>query len=178
MSYEKRKKYYQERYKRLKEAGLIKKVPTEIRYLRERKYKLKRRLDPNYFLRENASDSIRKALKRMGKIKQGKSVLSYFGYSIEDLKNHLESLFEPWMNWDNHGSYKRGEWNDNDPSTWKWQLDHIIPQADLPYESMEDENFKKCWCLNNLRPLSAKVNISDGASRVRHKKVNNNIIIK
>ena len=27
---------------------------------------------------------------------------------------------------------------------------------------MEDDNFKKCWALENLRPLSAKQNIVDG----------------
>jgi hypothetical protein len=36
MSYQKRKKYYQERYKKLKESGLIKKVPKEIRSVREK----------------------------------------------------------------------------------------------------------------------------------------------
>jgi hypothetical protein len=58
---------------------------------------------------------------------------------------NLEKQFEPWMNWQNHGVYKN--WDDNDQSTWTWQIDHIIPQSDLPYTSMEDENFKKCWAL-------------------------------
>lgn len=40
----------------------------------------------------------------------------------------------------------------------------------LPYTSMEDENFQKCWALSNLRPLSAKQNNSDGVRRIRHKK--------
>jgi len=30
---------------------------------------------------------------------------------------------------------------------------------------MEDENFKKCWALENLRPLSAKQNIIEGNRR-------------
>jgi hypothetical protein len=33
---------------------------------------------------------------------------------------------------------------------------------------MDDEEFKKCWSLDNLRPLSAKQNILDGTSRKRH----------
>ena len=45
-------------------------------------------------------------------------------------------------------------WNDNDQSTWTWNIDHIIPQSTLPYTSMDDEIFKKCWALENLRPLS------------------------
>jgi len=27
------------------------------------------------------------------------------------------------------------------------------------YENPEDEEFKKCWALNNLRPLKAKENL-------------------
>jgi len=74
------------------------------------------------------------------------------------------------MNWGNHGKYDPKKWDENDPKTWTWQLDHIIPSSDLPYLSMEDDNFKKCWALENLRPLSAKQNILDGVTRTRHKK--------
>lgn len=72
------------------------------------------------------------------------------------------------MTWNNYGVHKNF-WNDNDSTTWTWNIDHIIPQADLLYTSMEDENFQKCWALNNLRPLSAKINSIDGATRKRHK---------
>lgn len=72
------------------------------------------------------------------------------------------------MNWNNQGTYNVQTWDSNDSTTWTWQLDHIIPQSDLPYISMEDNNFKKCWSLNNLRPLSAKQNLLDGATRIRH----------
>lgn len=34
---------------------------------------------------------------------------------------------------------------------------------------MNEENFKKCWALSNLRPYSAKQNLLDGANRKRHK---------
>jgi len=30
---------------------------------------------------------------------------------------------------------------------------------------MEDENFKKCWALENLCPLSAKQNLLDGQKK-------------
>jgi len=33
---------------------------------------------------------------------------------------------------------------------------------------MDEENFKKCWTLENLRPLSAKINILNG-SKTRSK---------
>lgn len=34
---------------------------------------------------------------------------------------------------------------------------------------MDCEEFKKCWALENLRPLSAKQNNYDGVSKTRHK---------
>lgn len=126
--------------------------------------------DPAFKLRKNCSRSINNMLKNIGVSKAGQSILQFLPYSFNDLKCHLESLFEPWMNWDNYGVYKPKIWKDEDVSTWTWQIDHIIPQSELKYISMEDENFKKCWALENLRPYSAKQNIIDGASRIRHKK--------
>jgi hypothetical protein len=73
------------------------------------------------------------------------------------------------MNWDNYGPFGAKEWNDNNQLTWTWNLDHIIPQAILPYMDMTDENFQICWALSNLRPYSAKQNGIDGATRIRHK---------
>lgn len=74
------------------------------------------------------------------------------------------------MNWYNYGIYNKNIWDDNDKTTWRWQLDHIIPHSLFKYTSMEDNAFKQCWALTNLRPYSAKNNILDGAKRVRHKK--------
>ena len=105
------------------------------------------------------SHRIREALLRTGHTKNGGKSFDYLGYSVEELKSHIEKLFEPWMNWKNWGLYKLESWDDNNPETWTWNVDHITPRSQLPYSSMEDENFKKCWALENLRPLSAKVNV-------------------
>jgi hypothetical protein len=74
-------------------------------------------------------------------------------------------LFEPWMNWNNHGTYIPDKWDDNDPSTWTWQLDHIISHSQFNYKSMEDDDFKSCWDFKNLRPYSSKQNILDGSRK-------------
>jgi len=137
---------------------------------RGRKYSnLQYKINPVFKLRNRVSSEIKKALKKLGSSKKGHSVLEYLPYTMQEMKDHLESQFEPWMTWDNHGKYSVKKWNDTDQTTWKWQIDHIIPQADLLYTSMEEENFQKCWALSNLRPLSAKQNLLDGIYRKRHK---------
>jgi hypothetical protein len=140
----------------------------EFIYLNEkskRRAKILRQSDPNFVIRKSVSYFIWKSLKQSKSSKNGESCLDYLEYTIEELKIHLEFLFEPWMNWDNHGNYKKSIWKDNDQSTWTWQIDHIIPQSKLPYTSMKDDNFKKCWALDNLRPLNSKQNILDGTSK-------------
>jgi hypothetical protein len=131
--------------------------------------KLRRKYDAAYRLRHYISGRIRKILKQSG-FKKNNSCIKYLDYSFSQLKDHLEKQFEAWMTWTNHGNYNPLTWDDGNVNTWTWQLDHIIPQSDLPYTSMEDDNFKKCWSLENLRPLSAKVNNFDGTNRTRHSK--------
>jgi hypothetical protein len=68
----------------------------------------------------------------------------HLGYNAEDLCNHLEDQFEDWMSWSNHGRGNHGQF---------WQIDHIIPRCDLQFGSLREPNFKKCWALENMRPL-------------------------
>ena len=143
----------------------------KIKYERDRK-----KNDPVFRFRKIISSSVRKYLKKSSK--NNNSIINYL--NINNIKFHIEKLFSHpvnltsdgkiWMTWDNQGTYNKNTWNDQDPTTWTWQLDHIIPQSDLPYTSMLDENFKKCWSLDNLRPYSAKQNVLDGICRIRHLK--------
>jgi hypothetical protein len=122
---------------------------------RIKKYKKKRRLiDYSFKLRTYISSNICNALKKQNSSKFGQSIIRYLPYTINELKQHIESKFEYWMNWENHGQIS------NNKRTW--QIDHIIPQSLLPYISMEEENFQKCWALKNLRPMEAFANIKKG----------------
>ncbi len=152
----------------------IKKISNKYRK-QYRKEKLAS--DPFFKLRQSISHAIWAALKKQSSSKNHQSCLKYLPYNIQELKEHLEKQFsnlenldnnQVWMTWANHGIYRVGSWDKNNSSTWTWQIDHIIPQSDLPYTSMEDNNFKKCWSLNNLRPLRADLNIIEGTSRTRH----------
>jgi predicted transcriptional regulator len=67
------------------------------------------------------------------------------GYTLQDLRQHLESKFDDKMTWDNYGSY--------------WHVDHIVPIAAFTYNSYHDDSFKKCWSLENLQPLCGEDNL-------------------
>lgn len=156
-------------YEKNKDKILLKK--KKYRELNKEKIKISNRIyeknkiknDINFRLKKKISASIRKKIK-----KAGVSVVQGLSYSVTDLRIHIESQFESWMNWNNQGVYNKTTWDDNDQSTWVWQLDHIIPHSTFNYSSMEDQSFKECWALSNLRPYSAKQNLLDGINKVRH----------
>jgi hypothetical protein len=143
----------------------------EDRRKTKREYEREKLKDIKYRLKTVIASAVYVLLKG---IKNNLPVLKFLPYTMEELKQHLESQFESWMTWDNYGKYFPKTWDDNDTATWTWQIDHIVPQSDLPYASMVDENFKKCWALENLRPLSSKQNLLDGTQRTRHAKQNGN----
>lgn len=85
------------------------------------------------------------------KINKDAGIFRFLPYSLEQLMSHLESQFEPWMNWDNHGLFSR--------SRKTWQIDHIVPDSYFIYLSPKDKSFNDSWALNNLRPLESMANI-------------------
>ena len=123
----------------------------------------------NKILKSRVSSVIRNSLTRIKISKINNEILSHLPFTISELKQHIENQFEFWMTWQNWKRYNPTTWNDNDPSTWVWNLDHIIPQSTFFYTSVKEYAFQQCWGLNNLRPYSAKQNLIDGSRRTRHK---------
>lgn len=114
-------------------------------------YKRKRHIEnPSVRISSAMKNGINQSL-RLGK--QGHKWESVVGYSLEDLIKHLESLWEPWMNWENYG-------NPNGNHTQCWHIDHIKPQSWFEFSSCEDPQFKECWSLENLQPKEGIENIS------------------
>jgi len=70
------------------------------------------------------------------------------GISMSEFIKYIESLFEPWMNWENHGKYT-GKYNET------WQIDHIIPIS----EGMSEKDIISLNHFSNLRPLCSKLNL-------------------
>lgn len=166
------RKYYLNNIDRLKEEDRAYRLNNRNKINKYNRAYIKNRLqnDKVFKLRTSISRSINVILKKNFSSKNNQSCLKYLPYTTKELKQHIESLFETWMCWANWGIYDPMIWDDENPLTWTWQLDHKTPQSQLLYTSMTDDNFKICWSLDNLRPLSAKQNIIDGATRIRHKK--------
>jgi len=126
----------------------------EYRRKYENEYrKNRRKQDLSLRVRQSVSSQIRFHIKKNGGSKSA-SILKKLPYTIQELRDYLESKFDKWMTWENYGPYRA------DKRTW--QIDHITPQSKLPYDSMDHLNFKICWALKNLRPLEALENIIKG----------------
>jgi hypothetical protein len=105
----------------------------------------KRRNVPSIRLNLNMSSLIYMSLHGN---KNGHHWENLVGYTLEDLKTHLEKQFISNMSWSNYGNV--------------WHIDHIIPLSAFMFSTSEDLAFKQCWSLYNLRPMWASVNISKG----------------
>jgi hypothetical protein len=144
------KKYRKENPKKIKEGERKWKEKNFGRFKRSNKnyVKNKRKINVHFKLKTNVSSLIGGRLKKRLLSKNRKSTFDFLPYTVDELKQHLEKQFEPWMNWDNWGSGKG-----------KWNIDHRKPDSLFNYKSIEDEEFQECWALSNLQPLDAMENI-------------------
>lgn len=114
----------------------------------KREYERKRRAeDPKYRLGIRTRTAVWQLLKERNINKTNKT-FALLGYTIEELMKHLEGQFTSGMAWDNYG---------------EWHVDHKKPMTLFNFTSVEDEEFKKCWALENLQPLWEPDNLSKGA---------------
>jgi hypothetical protein len=72
--------------------------------------------------------------------------------------SHISPKFQKGMTWENYG---------------KWHIDHIIPVSAFEFEKETDDQFRKCFSLNNLQPLWAHDNIVKGAKILPYYEVQN-----
>ena len=135
------KTYQKDKEKILKRNKIRYATPEYKKYHTEWKMK-KYYNDPVYRLKEIRQKHLRNFIKRIGGTKTGRTE-DLLGYTTEELKTHLESLFQEGMTWNNHG---------------KWHIDHIIPQSHF----ISIDQIKECFALDNLKPEWAEWNMSKG----------------
>lgn len=114
---------------------------TKSKYEKNRKAS-----DKLYKLKQNIRGLIRNSLIYKGVSKKTRTH-EILGCSFEEFKIYIESKFETWMTWDNHGKY-------NGEPNFGWDLDHIIPNS-----SAKDK--QEVFRLNhytNFQPLCSKIN--------------------
>jgi len=109
----------------------------------QRKSNKKTRSTPSGNLNHRMSVSIQRALKGN---KKGRKWEDMIGYTLDDLKKHIEAQFVDGMTW---ALLLKG----------KIHIDHKIPKSVFNYKTSEDIDFHRCWALSNLQPLWAKDNL-------------------
>lgn len=97
------------------------------------------------------SSAIRRTLKGTKSRRHWEDIV---GYSIEQLKSHLEKQFDSNMTWENHGSY--------------WEIDHVIPVRAFNFNDIDHIDFKRCWALKNLQPLPKSENRKKSGKIYKH----------
>jgi hypothetical protein len=131
------KRYRLENIEKIREnARRYSRKPSSNKHVVDR-----RRADPNLNLAHILRARVGHAVKRQYGVKAYTTV-ELLGCSIEEARRYLESKFEPWMNWNNHG---------------EWHIDHIIPVTHFDLTKPEEQ--KKAFHFTNLQPLLGGDNI-------------------
>lgn len=109
-------------------------------------YGARRREDVRFKIESAIRCRIWSGIKRGSKF--GRRTFDLLGYTVEELRAHLERKFQPGMSWENYGD---------------WHIDHIRPLSSFSYETPNGEDFRAAWSLSNLQPLWARDNLIKGA---------------
>jgi hypothetical protein len=99
--------------------------------------------DPLYKLISNFRTAIYQVLKE-NNVKKNGHYFDILKYTPQQLIEHLEKQFSDEMTWDNYGL---------------WHVDHKHPISLYNIEKIGDDEFLKCWSLDNLQPMWGSENI-------------------
>jgi hypothetical protein len=142
------KEYYKNNSEKLKNNRKEYYINNKEKHNEYSKEYMRKRLksDLLFKLTANIRCLIKNSIKTKGYRKNTKTE-SILGCSFEEFKLHLESKFEHWMRWSNHGMYN-GELN------YGWDIDHILPCS----SAKNEEEIIKLNHYTNLQPLCSHVN--------------------
>jgi len=135
------KKYYEKNKNKI-EFKQKRKQYRENNKEKTKEYRKKRRQNPKNRLNHNISSLILYSLKGN---KNGNHWENIVNYTLNKLIEHLELT----------SKYSIQDYLEKD-----LHIDHIIPISTYNFKSFENEEFKKCWNLRNLRLITAKENLS------------------
>jgi|TARA_R110000824_G_scaffold9537_1_gene42568 hypothetical protein len=130
---------------RLKNKKQIKEYLSKLENIERRRNRVnnKYQTDINYRLVCLCRNRIYHALKYNSK---SASTMKLIGCTPDELRRRIESLFKPWMTWENHGL---------------WDVDHI--KACANFDLTDPAQQRICFHYTNLQPLEHIANIKKGA---------------
>ncbi|CAB4163469.1 hypothetical protein UFOVP814_28 [uncultured Caudovirales phage] len=167
---ENQRRYYLENLEKQRKAGLNRHYKNrELRLCQMREYRIENReallarqrasnkkqyaeqyrQDLKFTLTHRLRALVRVSLKENRKSKR---LVELLGFSVDELRSHLERQFTKGMDW---SGYLSG----------KIHVDHIVPISNFDITSADCEEFKACWSLSNLRPMWASENWSKSDKR-------------
>jgi len=152
-----RKKYYKENHIRIKESTVKwrKDNPEKVKEW-SKQYNSKRyKTDLKYNLNSKISCLMWYSLK---KNKANRTWKSLVDYTLADLIKRLNETMPVGYTF-------------KDLLNGKLHIDHILPKRLFQFKTSEDEEFKQCWSLYNLRLLPAKENL------IKHDNIANPILL-
>jgi len=116
----------------------------EIKEKRQNRMRNRYKTDINFRLTDLCRRRLRHALKGNSKTA---STIELIGCTIEELRQHIESKFEPWMNWENQG-------------LGGWDIEHI--KACFHFNMSDPKQQRACFNWSNLQPMEHIANIKKG----------------
>jgi hypothetical protein len=120
---------------------------TELNKYRRDYEKLRIETDNLYKFIRSIRSLIFISVTKNGYTKKSKTS-TILGCSFEEFKIYIESKFEDWMDWENHGKCT-GSYNET------WHLDHIVPISSAKNES----EVIKLNHYTNFQPICSKRNL-------------------
>jgi len=116
----------------------------EIKEKRQNRMRNRYKTDINFRLTDLCRRRLRHALKGNSKTA---STMELIGCTPDELRQHIESKFEPWMNWENQG-------------LGGWDIEHI--KACFHFNMEDPEQQRACFHWSNLQPMEHIANIKKG----------------
>ena len=111
--------------------------------------------DPAFALARATRNRVNHALRAaVGSPGKARPTMELLGCSADELRVHLERLFQPGMTWDNWG---------------EWHVDHVRPIAS--FDLSTEEGQRAAFHYTNTQPLWSKYNLAKGSLHdgVRHR---------
>lgn len=112
----------------------------------------KYRTDVQYKLSKLFRTRLKRALKSQFITTSFQSHTKFLGCTVNQARAHIESQFESWMTWENHGKYG-------------WHIDHIKPLS--AFDLTDPAQVAEACHFTNLRPLHWRENLVKGGVKSR-----------